>query len=322
MLKKIKEMKGDKLLIEEKCKELGLELIDKDFDYDRNRQNVFEVKCLKCNRISTKSFDTLVKGNHGCKYCRDINRDYHNSLDEVTPKILSACEECNYTFIGFEDNEWKKCRDSKLILKCNNCGKIVHKNYDNFINKRCKCVCHRYNRLYETNVLKDDDVLSKVDKACAKHNFSFIHFVTDDGKYHNNKTILELKCNKCGEQIFYTFNHFVDRKNIVCKYCTKSSLERQLRQQLINENIEFEEQKKFEWLGKLSLDFYLPKYNIAIECQGIQHFEPVEYFGGKIAYKEQVERDKRKKKLCIENNIELRYVVDSNEINKIDEILK
>jgi hypothetical protein len=66
----------------------------------------------------------------------------------------------------------------------------------------------------------------------------------------------------------------------------------------------------------------LPKYNIAIECQGIQHFKPVEYFGGEIAYEEQVKRDKKKKKLCIENNIELRYVVDSNEINKINKNLK
>ena len=70
------------------------------------------------------------------------------------------------------------------------------------------------------------------------------------------------------------------------------------------------------------MDFYLPKQKIAIECHGKQHFEPVEYFGGEIAYEEQVERDKRKKKLCIENNIELKYVVDSNEINKIDRILK
>ena len=44
--------------------------------------------------------------------------------------------------------------------------------------------------------------------------------------------------------------------------------------------IEYEYQKRFIWLGKQSLDFYLPKYNIAIECQGEQHFKPVD-FGGK-----------------------------------------
>ena len=31
-----------------------------------------------------------------------------------------------------------------------------------------------------------------------------------------------------------------------------------------------------KWLGKQSIDFFLPQYNIAIECQGKQHFG----FGG------------------------------------------
>ena len=101
-MKKIKKMKGVKLLIEKKCKELELKLLDENFDYDKNRDNVFYVKCLKCNKISTKSFVTLVKGNHGCKYCRDINRDYKNSLNEVLPKIIDTCKECNYTFISFK----------------------------------------------------------------------------------------------------------------------------------------------------------------------------------------------------------------------------
>ena len=32
--------------------------------------------------------------------------------------------------------------------------------------------------------------------------------------------------------------------------------------------------------GYQSLDLYLPDFNIAIECQGIQHFKPID-FGGK-----------------------------------------
>ena len=53
-------------------------------------------------------------------------------------------------------------------------------------------------------------------------------------------------------------------------------------------NIEFETQKRFKWLGGKSLDFYLPKYNIAIECQGLQHFRPV--YGRKKS-KEEKEKD-------------------------------
>ena len=310
-------MKGDKLLIENKCKELGFELIDEHFDYDKNRDSVFPVKCLKCNKISTKSFVTLVKNGSKCRFCYGVKRDYHNTLFETMPKILDACKECNYTFIGFKENEWKKCRDTKLILKCNNCGKITEKNYDNLVNKKSRCVCYRYAKGYETNVLKEEEVLRKISKICEKHNFTFVRFVSEDGKYHNNKTILELKCNKCGEYVFYTFNHFTDRKKIVCKHCTKSSLENQLRQKLIRENINFEEQKKFDWLiykNNLSLDFYLPEHKIGVECQGIQHFEPVDFFGGIKAFEAQKERDEIKSKLCKENGVILKYIIDEKEI--------
>ena len=294
-----------------------MELLDDNFDYDKNRSNTFKVKCLKCNKISTKSFDTLVKGGHGCRYCRDINRNYHNTLSEVMPKIVDTCKECNYTFIGFKGGEWKKCRDTKLILRCNNCGKITEKNYDNFINKKSKCVCYRYNRLYETNVLKEDEVFKKITKICEKNDFTFIRFISKDGKYHNNKTVLELKCNKCEEHVCYTFNHFTDRKYIKCKYCTKSSLENRLKQKLVKNNIRFEEQKKFDWLiykNNLSLDFYLPEYKIAVECQGIQHFEPIDFFGGKEAFEAQKERDRIKSKLCEENGILLKYINNEMEI--------
>ena len=55
------------------------------------------------------------------------------------------------------------------------------------------------------------------------------------------------------------------------------------------------------------MDFYLPDYNIAIECQGIQHFEPCEYFGGTEGFKKQIKRDKIKKELCNVNNIRLLF---------------
>ena len=38
---------------------------------------------------------------------------------------------------------------------------------------------------------------------------------------------------------------------------------------------------KPSWLGQQHLDIYFPYKNIAIEYQGLQHQEPVEFFGGK-----------------------------------------
>jgi hypothetical protein len=51
----------------------------------------------------------------------------------------------------------------------------------------------------------------------------------------------------------------------------------------------------------------LPEYNVAIECQGLQHFESVKYFGGEKHFSETVTRDKKKQKLCEENGIKIIY---------------
>lgn len=72
-----------------------------------------------------------------------------------------------------------------------------------------------------------------------------------------------------------------------------------------------------KWLGRQHLDIYLPKLNIGIEYQGAQHYEPVEFFGGKEAFVKTVERDKRKKKICEENNCHLIYANKGYDINKI-----
>lgn len=66
---------------------------------------------------------------------------------------------------------------------------------------------------------------------------------------------------------------------------------------------EVEYQKRFDWLGKQSLDFYLPKYNIAIEYQGRQHFCKQTRFG----YEDTIERDLRKLSICDEHGVKIMY---------------
>ncbi len=61
------------------------------------------------------------------------------------------------------------------------------------------------------------------------------------------------------------------------------------------------------WLGKLKLDFYIPSMKTAIECQGVQHFKPIEHFGGTNEFKNILERDGRKKSLCEEFGVKILY---------------
>lgn len=89
---------------------------------------------------------------------------------------------------------------------------------------------------------------------------------------------------------------------------------------LRDNGINFEEQKTFDWLKyykKLRLDFFLPDYNMAIECQGIQHFLPVDFCskGTEHAarnYDFVIKRDAVKKELCHKYGIKLIYYSDAN----------
>ena len=77
----------------------------------------------------------------------------------------------------------------------------------------------------------------------------------------------------------------------------------------------------------MSYDVYICGLKIAIEYQGEQHFNPVEYFGGEENFQKQRERDRIKAKRSKENGIKLIYVnywenITANLIRKkIEEVL-
>jgi very-short-patch-repair endonuclease len=98
---------------------------------------------------------------------------------------------------------------------------------------------------------------------------------------------------------------------IGCPLCSASKLENEVGKVLIENNIKFVSEKKFEWMGGLKLDFYLPEKKIAIECQGLQHFEPIGFFGGEDALIANKERDERKRILCENNGITVIYYFDN-----------
>ena len=81
----------------------------------------------------------------------------------------------------------------------------------------------------------------------------------------------------------------------------------------------------FKW--RLYADFYLNVNNkeYIIEYNGIQHYRPVERFGGEKTFKHQLERDQALKDYCKYNDInyiEIKYTLKPDEIIAIlDNIL-
>ena len=72
------------------------------------------------------------------------------------------------------------------------------------------------------------------------------------------------------------------------------------------------------WLGLQSLDIYIPSIGVGIEYQGIQHYKPIEHFGGEKHFLHRQANDKKKKILCKENGVKLLewpYTTDITEDN-------
>ncbi|MDQ7839250.1 MAG: ankyrin repeat domain-containing protein [Thermodesulfobacteriota bacterium] len=62
-----------------------------------------------------------------------------------------------------------------------------------------------------------------------------------------------------------------------------------------------------DFLGGLEIDIFIKDFNLGIEYQGIQHFSPVNHWGGEEGLKRLQERDIRKKEMCDTLGISLIY---------------
>ena len=136
-------------------------------------------------------------------------------------------------------------------------------------------------------------------------------YTYDKVEYKNSEEKVIITCPKHGD-FKITPDNFL--RGHSCPHCATSLLENKIKRLLDEHNIKYVQQKTFDWLkynGLLKLDFYLPDFNIAIECQGLQHFRPIELFGGEENFKEVQKRDCIKKTLCEEHKIKLLYFSDT-----------
>ena len=59
------------------------------------------------------------------------------------------------------------------------------------------------------------------------------------------------------------------------------------------------------WLGRQSLDLYIPSLRTAVEYQGVQHYFPVDFFGGEEALSQRQGLDRQKREMCEAHGVRL-----------------
>ena len=206
---------------------------------------------------------------------------------------------------------------------------VEYKNYDT----KVKIICDIHGEFEQTpsNHLKGNDclecslnkrktnTLKFIEKAKKVHSDKYDYSLVDYSGFDKKVVII---CHIHGEFEQTPQNHL---KGQNCPICKESKGEYKIREYLINKNINFIPQYKFDDCKNVLLlpfDFYLPDYNTCIEYNGIQHYKPVEHFGGEERFIIQQKCDKIKLDYCEINKIKLIIIKYNESISKIEKVLK
>jgi hypothetical protein len=284
----------------------------------------------KAKLIHGEKYDySLVNYTESKNYVNIICKE-HGIFNQRASAHLSGdgCKKCSYV----KQRLGNKCfiEKAKLIHGDEYDYSLV--NYINF-NTNIKIICPTHGEFEQTpnNHLKGSRcekctfLNRRVGNKCFIEKAKLIHGEIYDYskiKYITSHVKITIICPKHGEFIQTPHNHL---KGVGCPICKESKGENNIRLLLLENNIKFIPQHKFnECRNKLPLpfDFYLPDYNTCIEFNGIQHYKPIEFFGGEKYLIDVKLNDVIKKKYCDKNNINL-IIIKYNEIpNKIISLLK
>lgn len=123
--------------------------------------------------------------------------------------------------------------------------------------------------------------------------------------YINSKEKIEIICKRHGSFWQTPYNHL----NLQgCPTCKISKGERKIMKYLDNKSIEYKMSYVFSDCrdkNPLKYDFFIEKYNLCIEFDGIQHFKSFEWFGGDKSLEDRIRRDYIKDIFCLNNKISL-----------------
>ena len=303
------------------CPKCGLELMKKSLT-KTTEQFIKEARKIHGNKYDYSKVNYIDGHTKVCIICPEHGEFWQEPTKHTTGK-KSGCPQCAI-------NKFKDTTESFI-----NKAKNVHGDkYDyskvEYVNSQTKVciICPEHGEFWQT---PNKHLIGRGCPKCANNiKLSTEEFIKRAKDVHGDKYdyskvmydgIEKRVCIVCPEhgEFWQTPHHHILGFKCGCPQCSMSKLEGFVIKTLNNKNIEFIHEcskKDLYWLGRQRLDIFIPKMNLCIECQGIQHFKP-EYFGGKMDKNENLEKniknDIKKFEKCVENNVKVIYVVDNKE---------
>lgn len=250
------------------------------------------------------------KNGHGCPKCSIIDRKSklsNNLFFFIKKSNTIHGDRYDYSKSIYINNR------TNLIVTCYKHGDFLITPSHHYIGHGCK---HCTNNYRKTN--------SEFIEVCMSlHNGKYLYDLVD---FTSNKRKIIITCPSHGNFSQIAGHHIIGHG---CPICSSSIGEKYIKEFLDKNLIKYTKEKTFSGCEsrngkKLKFDFYLEDYNTCIEYDGIQHFEPIEFLGGKKAFEKLIVNDKIKDEFCKSNKIKLiriKYLRHSNKnketINKI-----
>lgn len=254
---------------------------------------------------------------------------YQSYHIEVWNKIILKYPDLNYEHFGKKKNlvgqkfnklfvveEIPERRNNKIYWKCKcDCGnpeliEVSGSNLKTGAVKSCGCLGGKYKDLTGQKFGKYTVIKRDLNPKHTKSE-SIYYFVQCD----------------CGNEKLYSArrDHIINQDFNGCEFCNKKSVgELKIKEILDQNNICYKEQISFPNLkgeaNVLRFDFGLYRDNTLlclIEINGIQHYEPVEHFGGEKRFLQQKKYDNLKVDYCKNYNIPL-IIIPYYEIKDIN----
>lgn len=275
-----------------------------------------------------------------------ISEEY---MDSSTP-ILHGCKKCGYNYMATPSNVLNGFGKCPLCNKCYSLSKdefmkcLTRKNkklkiLSDYVNLRTKATfeCEICSYIWDalpnsilTNVFNCPNcaIIERRKPIISNEDFiKRIYSVNPNidllSTYNGMGNPMNCHCKICNT--FWTVKKAGKLMYNGCPTCASSQLERKTETYLQTLSIPYKKQYKRGDLigignGLLSYDFYLPNYNMLIECQGMQHEKPVEHFGGQKTFIRQQIHDIRKRRYAKEHKIQF-ITIWYDQIDDIPEIL-
>ena len=281
----------------------------KDITYNGKKSNI-TLYCKEHGEFTKKA--SLVLQGHGCPKCTFKKKGDVHRLS--TEEFIRKAREIHGDRFDYSKTEYKSMREP-VTITCKIHGDFKQTPMSHLIGNGCqKCGIENRSEIFR---LPKEEFVKRSNKVHnSKYDYSLV-------EYNNIHEKVKIICPIHGEFIQEAKLHM---EGCGCPKCNSSKSEKEIEILLQENNINYIWQyKNKEIFGLKSIDYYLTDYNIAIECQGIQHFKPTK-FGHKeesqYSFEYVISNDLNKYNECKNNHIDIIYYISNLPKLSKEKILK